>query len=165
MVWDRPQPQVILTSPLSRALATAVALSHSVEGTVVVQAEPLLTEWCENSCDIGRAGEELHRDFPAVKGLLELDATRWCPLTLDQIRSGSRETCASVDQRCNLMLNTLEAMVPAATSVALVSHCMLLQRFQRQLQLWNGEATNGLAEAPFLANAEVRTLTLLPQST
>jgi len=131
----------------------------------VHKVAPLLTEWCENSCDIGRPGSELQREFPTVQGLRELDLTHpgWCKLTAEQVRQGHRESSASVEDRCRRMVDELVTMPEA--SVALVSHCMLLQRLQRQLELRGGkvvgkvERTKGLdGLPPFLGNAEARTL-------
>ena len=57
--WDvmDPPPDIVISSPLSRALDTAIALAAGRD--VEIRAEPLATEWCENSCDVGRAGATL----------------------------------------------------------------------------------------------------------
>ena len=68
-----PPPTLILSSPLRRALRTAVALSEA-NGGAPIRAEPLATEWLENSCDVGSPGSVLADEFPAVEGLAQLGA-------------------------------------------------------------------------------------------
>ena len=150
--WDavQPPPELVLSSPLSRALETALALVGSRE--VEIRAEPLATEWCENSCDVGRSSAELLREFGGrVRGLDALDA-QWWPLSAAEIAAGGRETEESVDERCTALLATLRALPQGA--VAVVAHCMVLEKLQR---LVGGNA--GVSTA-FLSNTEVRTLRL-----
>lgn len=54
-------PNLIVTSPLTRALQTAEIIAC---GRVPVLVEPLIREWKLNSCDIGRPVSMLRREFP-----------------------------------------------------------------------------------------------------
>jgi broad specificity phosphatase PhoE len=58
--------EVVLVSPLTRALETAVGIFGVHPGAPPVQVVPLLRERVENSCDVGRAPAALAADFPAV---------------------------------------------------------------------------------------------------
>ena len=146
----QPPPQLVLASPLSRAMLTAIALTGG--SRVEIRAEPLATEWCENSCDVGRPPAELDAEFGQhVTGLAALDA-RWWPLTQAAIASGERETKAGVDARTARLVAKLRCYARAHASVTIVSHCMTLQKLQ--------QAVEGLLEPPsFLDNGEIRTIT------
>ena len=143
-----PPPQLIISSPLSRALATAVALAG--DSDVEIRAEPFATEWCENSCDVGRPSTELKAEYAGLVKNIGFIGMQWWPLTQEEIAAGGRETEASVDERVASLLAQLQ-LVPH-TSIALVSHCMLLQKVEMALT----EAV----EPSYLANAEVRTVAL-----
>jgi len=57
------QVELVVTSPLTRAIQTA----HGLFGThVPLRVEALHTERVEGSCDVGRSPEELARDFPGL---------------------------------------------------------------------------------------------------
>lgn len=59
-----PMPEVVLTSPLTRALQTALG---SFEGTgVPLEVLPDLREHLTESCDVGRPVRNLVADFPSV---------------------------------------------------------------------------------------------------
>jgi len=58
--------EIVLTSPLTRALQTAHGLFEGHPHAPRIQVEPLLRERVENSCDIGRAPAALAADFPSV---------------------------------------------------------------------------------------------------
>lgn len=62
-----PPPQLIISSPLSRALATAEALAWAATAPVIV-ADRDATEWCESLGDVGRPGLQLEREFGASVG-------------------------------------------------------------------------------------------------
>ena len=143
-----PPPELVLSSPLSRALSTAVALSN---GTLEIHAEPLATEWCENSCDVGRPAFELQAEYgDHVRKLGEIGA-QWWPLSEADIAAGGRESEQDVDDRAARIVARLQQL--PYTSIALVSHCMILQKVQQALE--------GSEEPPpFLSNAEIRTIAI-----
>src|SRR5262245_41987539 len=51
--------EVVLVSPLTRALETAVGLFGEHPAAPLMQVVPLLRERVENSCDVGRAPADL----------------------------------------------------------------------------------------------------------
>mmetsp|Transcript_54051 Transcript_54051/g.171512 ORF Transcript_54051/g.171512 Transcript_54051/m.171512 type:complete len:252 (+) Transcript_54051:89-844(+) len=57
-----PPPEVVMASPLTRALQTAVVAFPDAN----VEVEPLIREWLTDSCDIGRDPGELSEAFPAI---------------------------------------------------------------------------------------------------
>lgn len=59
-----PMPQVVLTSPLTRALQTATGAFEGLG--IKVEVLPDLRERLTESCDVGRPTDELRRDFPNV---------------------------------------------------------------------------------------------------
>lgn len=58
--------EVVLASPLTRALQTAHGLFDGHPSAPPIQVAPLLRERVENSCDIGRPPPALAAEFPAV---------------------------------------------------------------------------------------------------
>lgn len=58
--------EIVLTSPLTRALQTAHGLFECHPHAPRIQVAPLLRERVENSCDIGRAPSALAAEFPLV---------------------------------------------------------------------------------------------------
>jgi broad specificity phosphatase PhoE len=58
--------ELVLVSPLTRALQTAVGLFHGHPRAPAMRIVPLLRERVENSCDVGRAPAELASEFPAL---------------------------------------------------------------------------------------------------
>ena len=58
--------EVVLVSPLTRALETAVGVFDGHPSAPPVHIVPLLRERVENSCDIGRAPADLAAEFPAL---------------------------------------------------------------------------------------------------
>ncbi len=63
----RPYPvEVVLASPLTRALETAVGLFESHPLAPPIEVVALLRERMESSCDIGRPPTALAADFPAL---------------------------------------------------------------------------------------------------
>ena len=58
--------EIVLVSPLTRALQTAVGLFDGHPGKPAMRIVPLLRERVENSCDVGRSPAELAADFPAL---------------------------------------------------------------------------------------------------
>lgn len=55
---------LVVTSPLTRAIETAVAL---FAGSVPILVEPLHAEWQINSCDVGRPASILAVEFPVLR--------------------------------------------------------------------------------------------------
>ena len=60
-----PMPQVVLVSPLTRALQTATGAFEGIPG-INVEVLPDLRERLTESCDVGRPTDELRREFPDV---------------------------------------------------------------------------------------------------
>jgi glucosyl-3-phosphoglycerate phosphatase len=74
----RPQiralsPDLIVTSPLTRALQTTIGI---FENNCPVLVEPLLTEQLSNSCDVGRSPADLAEEFPSL-GFSHLSDRWW----------------------------------------------------------------------------------------
>lgn len=67
---------IVLTSPLTRALQTAHGLFEGHPGAPRIEVVPLLRERVENSCDIGRTPAALSVEFPSID-LSHLDETWW----------------------------------------------------------------------------------------
>ena len=189
-----PPPTLIITSPLTRAIRTAIALSGT--SGIPVVAEPLLTEWLENSCDVGRPGAVLHREFgdgsagacavmggypdggtataagrgrgtdaATVSGLAALGDGWWPRLptaagneqvsTLAALARGDRELESSVDARCAAMLDALhDPERHPAPSVAIVAHCMILQKLQ--IKLMERQMGGIILAVDYLGNTEHR---------
>ena len=55
-----------MTSPLTRALQTAIGLFADHPSTPAILVSALLRERVENSCDVGRAPDQLLADFPSL---------------------------------------------------------------------------------------------------
>jgi broad specificity phosphatase PhoE len=68
--------EVVLTSPLTRALQTAHGLFDGHPNAPRMEVAPLLRERVENSCDIGRPPAALAAEFPAID-VSKLDETWW----------------------------------------------------------------------------------------
>jgi broad specificity phosphatase PhoE len=68
--------EVVLTSPLTRALQTAHGLFDGHPNAPRIEVAPLLRERVENSCDIGRAPAALAAEFPSID-VSQLDETWW----------------------------------------------------------------------------------------
>jgi broad specificity phosphatase PhoE len=63
---DRYPVELVLVSPLTRALQTAVGLFGDHPSAPSMRIVPLLRERVENSCDIGRAPSLLAEEFPVL---------------------------------------------------------------------------------------------------
>jgi broad specificity phosphatase PhoE len=57
-------PELIVVSPLTRAIETALGLFGGDTAPILV--EPLAREWLCSSCDVGRPPQELARAFPGL---------------------------------------------------------------------------------------------------
>lgn len=68
--------EIVLASPLTRALQTARGLFDGHPSAPRIEVAPLLRERVENSCDIGRAPAALATDFPSVD-LAHLEEAWW----------------------------------------------------------------------------------------
>jgi len=178
-----PPLELILVSPLRRALRTAVALQGANGGHAVpIRVEPRATEWLENSCDCGRPGSVIQREFGSILGLHELGDGWWPKLsnedsvelrstsrTLSALAAGGREPAASVDHRVSQLLHTLLYELPQG-SIAVVAHCMVLHRLESMLrEQFSDEciayrSTNGRAagKVDYLGNTEVRSIAIAP---
>lgn len=60
-----PKPDVILSSPLTRAVQTALGLFGDSDVQISISA--LHRERLENSCDVGRSPSALAADFPSLR--------------------------------------------------------------------------------------------------
>ncbi|HEY5863390.1 MAG TPA: histidine phosphatase family protein [Casimicrobiaceae bacterium] len=65
-VMLRHPVEVVLVSPLTRAIETAVGLFREHPSAPSMRVVPLLRERVENSCDVGRAPAELAAEFPGL---------------------------------------------------------------------------------------------------
>jgi broad specificity phosphatase PhoE len=59
--------ELVISSPLTRALQTAVGLFADHPGAPPMLVADLVRERVENSCDVGRAPAHLAADFPTVE--------------------------------------------------------------------------------------------------
>ncbi|KAG2494554.1 hypothetical protein HYH03_007321 [Edaphochlamys debaryana] len=73
----QPAPELVLTSPLTRCLQTAVAACQGLRHGVRIEAEPLLRERLTLSSEVGRPPEELARDFPEVRFPPDMEHVWW----------------------------------------------------------------------------------------
>ena len=178
-----PPLELILASPLRRALRTAVALQDANGGVALpIHVEPRATEWLENSCDCGRPGSVIHQEFGSrVRGLKDLGDGWWPQLsnedgdrprstssTLAALETGGRESAASVDRRCSQLLHKLLYEL-SHDSIAIVAHCMVLHRLESMLRepghpvsnSYNATICSGTNDnVEFLDNTEVRSITV-----
>lgn len=177
-----PPLELILASPLRRALRTAVALQESNGGAtkVPIYVDTRATEWLENSCDCGRPGSIIQREFGShVRGLQDLGDVWWPQLsnedtngprsktsTLAGLASGGREPVANVDRRCLQLLHRLLHELPQS-SIAVVAHCMVLHRLETMLRELRHERSGARTDVfstsvdnrvEYLANTEVRSI-------
>ena len=67
---------VVVSSPLTRALQTAQGLFDKHPRAPSIVVHPLLRERVENSCDVGRSPSALASDFPSLD-VAHLDAIWW----------------------------------------------------------------------------------------
>lgn len=58
--------ELVLVSPLTRAIQTALGLFREHPSAPKFEVVPILRERLENSCDVGRAPAELSAEFPDV---------------------------------------------------------------------------------------------------
>ena len=156
-----PPPELVLSSPLSRALSTALAFNGGGGGGAVpLELEPLCREQLENSCDIGRSAADLADDaeFATLFTGGGSDTCWWGPLpgaggdasteaTLARLRAGEMEPNAAVALRCAALLGQI-AQRPEI-SIVVVSHCMFLRALEEAL---------GFPAREYLANAQVKTV-------
>jgi broad specificity phosphatase PhoE len=63
LLIDRPV-ELVVTSPLTRALQTAAGLFGDHPGKPRMLVSALVTERVENSCDVGRSERQLNAEFP-----------------------------------------------------------------------------------------------------
>jgi broad specificity phosphatase PhoE len=68
--------EVVLASPLTRALQTAHGLFEGHPRAPRIEVTPVLRERVENSCDIGRSPAALAAEFPSLD-LAHLDEAWW----------------------------------------------------------------------------------------
>ena len=76
LALERYPVEIVLTSPLTRALQTAHGLFEGHPNVPRIQVAPLLRERVENSCDIGRAPAALAEEFPSID-LSQLNDAWW----------------------------------------------------------------------------------------
>ena len=68
--------ELVVTSPLTRTIETALGLFEGASSMPVFLVEPLLRERLGDSCDIGRPPAELAAEFPALD-FAHLDDPWW----------------------------------------------------------------------------------------
>ncbi|CAK4817837.1 unnamed protein product, partial [Aphanomyces euteiches] len=120
--------QVVITSPLTRAIETALG---GFEGTgIPIQVNPLCREMLDASCDVGRQPAELAREFEArgvdMSKLSEYwwlntptDETKIIPHTPKELKA-LKETMNDMEARVRRFLAEIEAL-PEST-LAVVCH-------------------------------------------
>jgi broad specificity phosphatase PhoE len=89
---------VVVSSPLTRALQTAQGLFDGHPRSPPIIVHPMLRERVENSCDVGRPPAELAVLFPALD-LAHLDDVWWHADGIPDIRGICIEPVASVAAR------------------------------------------------------------------
>lgn len=137
---DRPV-EVVLVSPLTRALQTALGLFEAHPAQPAMEVVPLLRERVESSCDVGRAPSELAADFPHL-AFAHLPRVWWHAEGEPDERGVHVEPEAIVQQRVDEFRRTVLAR--RERTIAVVGHGTFLR-------LLTGKA---------LANCEVTELSL-----
>jgi broad specificity phosphatase PhoE len=111
--------EVVLTSPLTRALQTAHGLFDRHPSAPRIEVTPLLRERVENSCDIGRAPAALAAEFPLID-LSRLDDEWWHKEGQADARGICVEPVAAVQARVAQFKD--ELLARPERLVALVGH-------------------------------------------
>ncbi|CAK4661898.1 hypothetical protein LEN26_009224 [Aphanomyces euteiches] len=132
--------EVIITSPLSRAIETALGGFEGCD--ILIQVNPNCREMLDTACDIGRQPQELAQDYGSrgidTSKLREYwwlnnptEATKITPQAADDV-SPLRETRADLDERIRRFIAELEAM--PQTTIAVVCHSNFITRLTKTLQ-------------------------------
>jgi broad specificity phosphatase PhoE len=111
--------EIVLTSPLTRALQTANGLFGAHPSAPRMEVAPLLRERVENSCDIGRPPAALAAQFPSFD-LSRLDGEWWHKEGQPDARGICIEPVPAVQERCARF--KAELMARPERVVALVGH-------------------------------------------
>lgn len=110
------QVDLIVTSPLTRALQTAIAVVPSLSSPILVH--PLLRERLFSTCDIGRSPDVLATEFPTLD-FSHLDPIWWHQGTKDGDRDGI-ETLEVFEQRITAFCHWLK--IRPERSILVVGH-------------------------------------------
>ena len=111
--------EVVLASPLTRALQTAHGLFDAHPNAPRIEVAPLLRERVENSCDIGRAPPALAAEFPSID-LSHLDEAWWYAEGPPDARGICLEPLPVVQARATQLKAYI--LTRAESVVALVGH-------------------------------------------
>ncbi|KNC54625.1 phosphoglycerate mutase [Thecamonas trahens ATCC 50062] len=138
---------VVVVSPLTRALATAAALF--AETSIRVLVSPLVTEAMDTECDIGRPLDVLADEFPhfdwsvAAEHAAALGARpdAWWPAP------EHKESAAAVADRASLAHAWMQGL--GAPRIALVSHSNFLKAFTKTTSKLPNAAAGVLTVAGF----------------
>ena len=68
--------ELVVTSPLSRAMQTALGVTHDYRNLQVI-AHPAIREVANASCDVGRSAHDLRAEFPSVDFELVPEDQEW----------------------------------------------------------------------------------------
>jgi broad specificity phosphatase PhoE len=126
------QVELVVTSPLTRAIETALGVFGGVPSAPVI-VHALLRERLGDSCDIGRSPAALAAEFPALD-FAHLPETWWYQGELDS-RGIAVEPRAEADSRAAQFRQWLDTRTENA--ILVVSHLGLLRR------LGGAEIANG----------------------
>lgn len=116
---ERLPVELVVTSPLTRALQTAVGLFGGHRHSPRFVVHPLMRERVENSCDVGRSPAELAFEFPALD-VAHLDDPWWHVDGVPDHRGICIEPVASVAARA-LQFKSYLRMRPERC-IAVVGH-------------------------------------------
>lgn len=127
--------QVVLVSPMTRALLTCIAGFGSMEQkqrkNVQIIVEPLLTEILDTSGDVGRPRKELEKDFPKLDFSKCVYENWWYYDRTKGPRTPVKEPKSVVNERVNkikqLLANRSEQVI------AVVSHSALIKKLTSSL--------------------------------
>lgn len=154
-----PGASVVITSPLRRALRTAIPIAASLGAKLIIS--PVLREIRRDVSDVGTPGEELDRQFPGL-GLNELPARWW-------IENGCRSSCdgCSETDECAECVNGRAALfhtiVGENTGAVIVSHSDFLNEVC-EADLENGECAEFDPDRKIRVNYWARTAWRLGES-
>ena len=131
--------QLIICSPLTRAIQTMQILTRGLDIPVVIS--PLVTERTDTMCDIGRTYSELKAEYKMYE-LLHFEKEHWWHHDGEDPMKLVKEDKELVAQRVRAFMDFLAER--GVKEVLLVSHCHFLSEF---LESWRP-----------LANCELKTV-------
>lgn len=129
-------PEIILVSPLTRALQTAqIGLTRIIEEGIPIKADSRLRECLEDSDDLGRTKRELEREFPLID-FSELDEKNWWYISEKCKVSPNQQVCwektrytepeSQIKSRLDSLIRTI--VLSQYKNIIVVSHCGIIKR-------------------------------------